>query len=864
MNVQPVRDSAVARGDVPPLALPLHTLGRDDLPIAGGKGANLGELIRAGFSVPAGFVVTTAAYDHFVGRHRLAETIDRELRDEAGGAAIRAAFEAAPIPAEIEREVGAAYDQLGHGPVAVRSSATAEDLPEAAFAGQQDTFLNVVGPDALLDAVRRCWASLWTDRAIAYRDRLGLDQRAAKLAVVVQRMVDAEAAGVLFTANPVTGAREEIAIDASPGLGEAVVAGLATPDHYVLRKGRWLGRWGWQIAERRAGKRELIVRARAGGGTEQVEGSIAAAAPSLPDRALRKLARLGAAVERHFGYPQDVEWAWAGGELFILQARPITALPEPLPRPTRAQQMLAGLVAELLPARPYPLEATTWLPAVFGFPVRFFALLGLASPPLDRVFVEEDGVVVSLSGHRTVRPTPGILLAPLRLPRLARRYDPADWRADPLLPEAQARVRALEARDPRDLSWDGLLSTAREALAIPALVWEFRIRYLVRPMLAAALLRLALALLGRADRFSTLLFMGIETRTLQANRALEALAARVRSDAALADAFARHDASNLWTALEAQSSGRAFLAELRAFLDEYGHRETGGTLQVSEPTWKDAPAVVLGMLQGLARAEPQPQTERPDWETARDEVLAHPLLRLPSVQSAFLQLLTEARYFSQLREDTRFYFMLPLPTLRRTLLELGRRLAGVGVLDGPEEVFHLKLNELERIDEVWPPGAELADELRAVVARRAAKRAALEGTPLVDPRLFRGPLDGEAGAAGGNTLLRGIPGSPGVAEGPVRIVRDSAEFGELRPGDVLVAPYTNPAWTPLFERAAAVAVDSGGPTSHAAIVAREYGIPAVMATVDGTRRLADGQRVRVDGTAGLVLRATQERTDQRE
>jgi pyruvate,water dikinase len=183
------------------------------------------------------------------------------------------------------------------------------------------------------------------------------------------------------------------------------------------------------------------------------------------------------------------------------------------------------------------------------------------------------------------------------------------------------------------------------------------------------------------------------------------------------------------------------------------------------------------------------------------------------------------------------------------LLELGRRLASAGVLDAPEDVFHLRWNELERIDGVWPLPPPLADELRALVARRKAKRAELEGTPLVDPRL----LGGAEGA--GDVLLRGTPGSPGVAEGPVRIVRESAEFGKLRPGDVLVAPYTNPAWTPLFERAAAVVVDSGGPASHAAIVAREYGIPAVMATVDGTRRLSDGQRVRVDGSRGLVLHA---------
>jgi rifampicin phosphotransferase len=213
---------------------------------------------------------------------------------------------------------------------------------------------------------------------------------------------------------------------------------------------------------------------------------------------------------------------------------------------------------------------------------------------------------------------------------------------------------------------------------------------------------------------------------------------------------------------------------------------------------------------------------------------------------AFLRLLTQARWFPQIREDTRFYATLILPVLGRSLLEFGRRLADTGVLDLPEDVFHLKLDELERIDGTWPPPPQLAGELRALVARRKAKRAELKGTPLVDPRIFK------QAEVNGDVMLRGIPGSPSVAEGTVRIVHDASEFGKLRPGEVLVAPYTNPAWTPLFQRAVAVVVDSGGAGSHAAIVAREYGIPAVMATIEGTHKLSDGQQVRVDGDQGLV------------
>jgi rifampicin phosphotransferase len=701
----------------------------------------------------------------------------------------------------------------------------------------------------VLGAIRHCWASLWSDRAIAYRERLGLDQQTVKIAVVVQRMVAAEAAGVLFTANTVTGARDEIVIDASPGLGEAVVSGQVTPDHFILRKRRW----GWSVAQRQMGRREVIIRARAGGGTEHIETPATADVPSLPDRYLRQLARIGVAIQRHFSAPQDVEWAWAEGQLFILQARPITALPEPAPRPSRPVQMLAGIFAEILPVRPYPLEMTTWGPALLlsALLAPILRLLGLTAPIVEQLFVEEDGVVVQFSGKLHIRPTLRILTAPVRLLRLARRYDPAHWQADPLLAEAQSQARALESRDLRALTWEGLLATVREALAIPRLtLGELRLRYFPRAALIIGRLRLALVLLQRTDLFGTLLFSGVETKVLETNRALEALAARIRSDPALADAFASHEARALWAALEGLPSGRAFLKELRAFLDRYGHREAGATLLVSQSTWKDSPEVVLGMLKGLAVTPPSPEAERPAWEAARDELLAHPLLRFRPLRSAFLGTLVKARYFPQLREDTRFYAMLPLPVLRRTLLEFGRRLVGIGVLDVPEDVFHFKLDELGGVGGTWPPPPHLTNELRALVARRKEKRAALEGTPLVDPRLYRQP------EPGGDMLLRGMAGSPGVAEGPARIIRDSSAFDKLRAGDVLVAPYTNPAWTPLFQRAIAVVVDTGGAASHAAIVAREYGIPAVMGTIDGTQRLTDDQHVQVDGNRGLVLRGS--------
>lgn len=461
---------------------------------------------------------------------------------------------------------------------------------------------------------------------------------------------------------------------------------------------------------------------------------------------------------------------------------------------------------------------------------------------VDGLFEEEDGVVVRYTGRLPFRPTPAVFLAPSRLVRLARRYDPAAWRLDPLLGEFLARVRGLNWRDLQELAWPDLLGMVHDTLNAPSLVGELRRRYLVPRILDVGRLRLLVGLLGAGDRFGTLLFTGVETKTLEANRALEALAQLIRAQPRLAALFAGQGPEELWGALEAEPGGAALLSELRAFLDDYGHREVGGTVEVSKPTWREAPAVVLALLKGLVEEDDRPRPTLPGWEAVRDELLARPVMtRLPRLTAAFERLLARARYFPAIREDTRFYGTMILPSLRGALLEAGRRLQQAGALAAAEDVFHLKRHELEAVT-AWPPTPAVSAELRETVARRRTKRAALASTPLVDPRFLRQEL------GRGDVLLRGSPGSPGVVEGRVRLVMDGTEFGRLQEGEVLVAPFTNPALTPLFERAAAVVVDSGGPASHAAIVAREYGIPAVMASADGTRVLEDGMRV--DGGGG--------------
>ncbi|MGR6967452.1 PEP-utilizing enzyme [Geodermatophilus sp. URMC 61] len=344
------------------------------------------------------------------------------------------------------------------------------------------------------------------------------------------------------------------------------------------------------------------------------------------------------------------------------------------------------------------------------------------------------------------------------------------------------------------------------------------------------------------------LTLGTRTRTEDANRGLEALAARVRDDPVLRDAFTRLDGPALLERVTGDAAFVSFHAALREFLAEYGHRETTSPLLMTAPTWIDAPATVLSLVSVLAAAGPPRPSGRAAAAAAEDRLARHPLVRATGTAQAARRVVEAARAGIAFREDSHFQATALLPVLRRVALEAGRRLASVGALAAPEDVFHLRLEELEHCAAPARLTPEEARRLRALVRARAARRAELAGVPMISPTtLF------PASAPGADALVRGVPASGGRATGPVRVVGGPAEFGALRDGEVLVCLYTNPAWTPLFRRAVGVVVDSGGAGSHAAIVAREYGIPAVMGTGTGTTVLADGQLVTVDGNAGLVV-----------
>lgn len=865
-----------------------------DVARVGGKGMNLGALAQAGFPVPPGFCVDTEAYRRFVaGCRAFPELLDRLDRlgadDVAGvrelGARVREALLATPLPPEVGRAALAAHAELGvdHN-YAVRSSATAEDLPGASFAGQQDTFLGVRGGDALLDAIRRCFASLFTDRAILYRARGGFGHRGVALAVVVQRMIAPDAAGILFTADPVTGHRKTLTIDAGFGLGEALVGGLVTADLYrVDRRAR-------TIKEVRVGDKRVAIWPLPGGGTRTEELSPERRhARVLDDAAIFALTELGERVEAHYGgAPQDLEWCFEGDRLHLLQARPITALyplPEPAPDDgalhvyfsfSHAQNMTdpispfgRDLWRAVLPigksrVGAVPGDSTTLTTA--GGRLYIDVTPALRVPRLRRligrvlrtVYPDIAATLETLADRpevqaaaqprgAVVRATLGLLwTVPFRLAWLlvgARLQDQARW-ADGFIAaiyrEVEAAISAQPPGAPR-------LRAARAALA-----GVFKIFPALPPRIGAGLIALG-KLRRRFEGTPHAADVEALQRGLVGNVTTEMdlrvgdLADLVRPHPELIAALHDHPGDDL-SRLRALPGGTAFVDALAEFLRRYGARGQG-EIDIGRPRWADDPTFLLRSVAGAAaHGEAAAHRRRFARLQAEGEAAAARLVAAASWPARpWVQRLTLAvRHCLGVREHPKFLLVRCLELVRRLALEAAEQLVRRQQLAAADDVWMLGFDEL--IAHLDDPAA---DARPLALARRADhERFRPMSPPLVvtsEGEVPQRPVpeDLPEGA------LAGLGASAGVACGLARVVLDPAAE-VLRAGEILVAPYTDPGWTPLFVHAAGLVCDVGGMMTHGSVIAREYGIPAVVGVGDGTRRLRTGQRLRVDGGRGIV------------
>jgi rifampicin phosphotransferase len=888
------------------------------LPLVGGKAANLGELIAAGLPVPDGFCLTTEAYreaTRTVQDGVLAELGNLqaalppgapgradELAEAAGRA--RAAIRALPVPPRITAAVEQAYAALGKAtPVAVRSSATAEDLPFASFAGQQDTYLNVTGIDAVLEAVRDCWASLWTDRAVAYRAALGIAPHEVALAVVIQRMVDAASAGVMFTANPLTGRRREAVIDAAPGLGEAVVSGAVNPDHFVVDTE------SARVLERKLGDKRVMVRPLPGGGTETQDLPGPAGASSLTDGQAVELAALGAEAERHFGSPQDTEWAIdTGGALWLTQSRAITTLypiPENRYPGTGSRVYLCFSLAQGLtrPLTPMGLAALRLVASSVARAAGFAVPEPRRGPSpyaeaAQRIYFDLTTPIRSAVGRRILPRVFDVMEARSAMvlrqvfgdPRfsvtsrtplgLVRHVLPAAVRAR--APESVLRAffrpkAALRRLDRFTRQFADELELGAGAGPVERLDHAERVladrlfamvpAILPLPALGFAMLWVAGKLLGGADRWEDLqkVLRGLpQNVTTEMDLELWCLASALKDDRESRTALEARQPSELAAEFDAGRLPPVLHAGLVRFLERFGHRAVA-EIDVGMPRWSDDPTHILGVLANYLRLAdpamaPDVQFSRAAAEAeAEVERLVAEARSRGRVRGLLVgAALRRTRLFAGLRELPKYQLVLGLAEVRRQLARVGAALAADGQLESPDDIFFLDFEEARHALAHGSANGARPGRLRELVLERRAAYSSELGRRHIPRILLSDGTEPEvlyaAGAVVAEGALSGSPASAGSVTAPARVILDPVG-AHLEPGEILVAPSTDPGWTPLFLTAGGLVMEMGGPNSHGAVVAREYGIPAVVGVPDATARLATGQKITVDGGAGSVVPA---------
>ncbi|MFZ6028142.1 MAG: PEP/pyruvate-binding domain-containing protein [Chloroflexota bacterium] len=854
----------------------------------GGKGMSLARLVNAGLPVPDGFHVTTAAYRAFVAANGLQARILEAMNglDTASPAALEAAsqqmytlFTTAPIPREIAEQIVTAYQALTPGPlpdvrrqhlarpgadetlpvpikqqplaVAVRSSATAEDLPDASFAGQQETYLNICGPEAVLEATRKCWASLWTARAIGYRARQGIDPGSVALAVVVQELVFADAAGILFTANPVNGKRGETIINAAWGLGEAIVGGMVTPDTLTVEKAS-----GCVLQREIADKERMTVRTASG--TEELPvPAEKRQRPVLNDEQAAELARLGTQIELHYAMPMDIEWAWVSAEerFYILQARPITAMPpEPVSWdvPGKGPYIHGGSFLEVLTEPVSPLFATLGVNSADRATYRWLDRFGVADMMAYPMMKVVNGYPYA---HIRLRPIPRNIPGFLRL--LQEHAHAMDfWQA------YVARYRGI-AKEAEKVDLHGLSLTAlcerAEKLFDAAFDYWMYIGEVIRPIISREnkFTKLYHRLAQAGDPEPQVLLRGQATLPLQADRALYELVTLARRQPQVLQALAQAPEKALQTLAGAPET-EEFIQAFQYYLDKFGYQMF--SFDPLLPTLGEDPTPALLALQSYLNGQESPDARYERMQQERQQALTRLKARLPAGKYAKLvTLLERAQQVAHAREDMVFENGLAWRPLRQTLLMLGERLAAQGVLRSNEQIFFLEWADIRRSAIELDAGRSAESLAGTAAARQVSWQAQKDlqppfalpaGAKIPFWLKYATPLPELQEAKG--DVIEGFPASPGKITAVARLIASPGEMERLAEGEILVARSTNPAWTAVFARAAAVVTDLGGALSHSSIVAREYGLPAVTGAGIATQRIRDGQTITVDGSRGKV------------
>ena len=855
--------------------LDLQEIDETQVAVVGGKGAPLGELSRIeGIRVPAGFCVTTDAFqriltqapsiDDRLGRLSQLKPDDREAI-RALSAEIRRALEGIVIPEDLVSAITRALARLGEqAAYAVRSSATAEDLPSASFAGQHDTYLNVVGPAAIVQHVSRCWASLFSERAATYRLRNGFDHRNVRMAVVVQQMVLPQAAGILFTADPVTSSRKVASVEASFGLGEALVSGRVNADVYNVRDGE-------VVAKAIAAKRLAIHASPAGGTEEQAIEPERQVQPALTDAQVVRLAQLGRRIEAHFGHPQDIEWCLVDDGFQIVQSRPITTL---FPIPAAGdrdnhvyvsvghQQMMTD------PMKPLGLSLfqLTALPKMYEAGGRLFVdVAKRLAPPTSRAAVVEalgksdpligDALQTILERGDFIRSLPDD--GPGGPPAGG---SPAPIATDPaivaeLIERNEASVAALK-RDIWTKSGSALLDfMLADIQELKRILFDPQSHQVFMSAMEATwwLNEQLQAWLGEKNAADTLTQSVPHNVTSEMGLALLDVADVIRPHPNVV-AFLQHvEEEDFVDELANLEGGREARDAIRAFLDTYGMRCVG-EIDITRPRWSERPTtlvpVILGNIKnfepgaGHRRFEHGRQEAREKEQELLERLRALPDGELKAEETK--RMIDRVRTFIGYREYPKYGIVTRYFVYKQALLEEAARLVQAHVLREKEDIFYLTLQELHDVVR----SHQVDDPL--ISRRKDAFRSYQALTP---PRVLTSDGEVVAGTYRRDDVptgaLVGLPVSAGIVEGRARVILDIAQ-ADVEAGDILVTAYTDPSWAPVFVAIKGMVAEVGGLMTHGAVIAREYGLPAVVGVEHATQLIRDGQRIRVHGTDGYV------------
>lgn len=868
-----------------PYILTFNEIDKTKLMIVGGKGLNLGQLSKVdGISVPDGFCITTEAYKKFIDNNAdLKVLIDklRELksddRDKISKISkkIRLVIENLRMGVDIENEITRVLLIYGSNEAyAIRSSATAEDLPHASFAGQQDTYLNIRGKDEVIQHIIKCWASLFTDRAVTYRIQNGFDHRKVLLSVVVQKMIMSEASGIMFTADPMTSDRKTLTIDAGFGLGEALVSGLVNPDIYKVVNGK--------ITKKNIGTKEIEIRTDQSGGTKEIRIENGRQQEQvLEDEKIQKLAAIGKKIESYFGSPQDIEWCLVDNEFYIVQSRSITTL-FPLPKVIGSKkprvymsightqmmtdairplgisffEMISEVSMEKIGGRVYT-DITHDLASTIGRS-RLVMASGKQDPLIQSAIknlIEDKKFMASLpKGKRNVQGGIFTLASIIETIKISRKNDPSIIKG--LTNEFEKEVRDMEQQLSKlsgDRVFEFIVKDREKLLKVaynPKMLGAIIAAILVNDSLNKKVRKL----LGDKNAADTLTKSLDHNVTTEMGLALCDVADIIRKHPKVLQYISQNPGDEkFFEEMERLTGGKETSEVFRLFLNKYGMR-CPGEIDITRERFEEKPTQLIPMLLNnisvLKSGEHRIKflVGRQEAKDKEEEIVRR-LNNLPGGSKKAKKIgksISLLRNFIGCREDPKYYIVRRYQVYKKALMEEARKLAEKGIIKNVEDIFYLYLDELR--DVVRTNKLDYS-----IIVERKENYARYE--KLTPPRVFtsEGFVPRYSFSTGNipKGAIPGIPVSTGIVEGRARVVLSVGE-AKLEDGDILVTQFTDPSWTPLFVTIKGLVTEVGGFTTHGAVITREYGLPGVVGVENATKLIKDGQRIRVNGTEGYV------------